>query len=124
MTFADEDSTPVLAFWRYLGSGYLNPGDVLPAAGVEASIRVGREALFDLRRGPPGGGGREGSRVCPPTTTGMPTRSLNCLSMATAGLQLQRDTTGDLVRALVRGRVYQRAETYRPARFPSRSRRP
>jgi hypothetical protein len=56
MTFADEDSTPVLAFWRYLGSGYVNPGDVLLAAGVEASIRVGREALFDLRRGPPGGG--------------------------------------------------------------------
>jgi hypothetical protein len=55
----EDDSTPVLGFWQYLGSGYLNPGDVLLAAGVEASIRVGREALLDLRRGPPGGGGRE-----------------------------------------------------------------
>ena len=24
----EDDSTPVLAFWQYLGSGYLNPGDV------------------------------------------------------------------------------------------------
>jgi hypothetical protein len=39
--------------WEYLGSGYLNPGDVLLAAGVEASIRVGREALMELWRGPP-----------------------------------------------------------------------
>jgi hypothetical protein len=36
-----------------IGSGYLNPGDVLLAAGVEASIRVAREALLDLRCGPP-----------------------------------------------------------------------
>jgi hypothetical protein len=43
----------VLAAWEYLGSGYLNPGDGLLAAGVEASIRVAREALLDLRRGPP-----------------------------------------------------------------------
>jgi hypothetical protein len=49
----DDDSTPVLASWQYLGSGYLNPGDALLAAGVEASIRVGREALRELRRGPP-----------------------------------------------------------------------
>jgi len=43
----------VLAIWEYLGSGYLNPGDVLLAAGVEGSLRVAREALQDLRRGPP-----------------------------------------------------------------------
>jgi hypothetical protein len=55
----EDDSTPVPAFWQYLGSGCLDPGDALLAAGVEASIRVGREALLDLRRGPPGGGGRE-----------------------------------------------------------------
>jgi hypothetical protein len=36
-----------------MGCGYLNPGDVLLAAGVEASIRVAREALIDERRGPP-----------------------------------------------------------------------
>jgi hypothetical protein len=55
----DHDSTEVLSCWEYLGSGYLNPGDALLAAGVEASIRVGREALLDLRREPPFGGGRE-----------------------------------------------------------------
>jgi len=49
----DDDSTAVMAFWQYLGSGYLNPGDVLLAAGVEASLRVAREALLDLRCGPP-----------------------------------------------------------------------
>jgi hypothetical protein len=49
----EGDTTPVLAAWEYIGSGYLNPGDVLLAAGVEASIRVAREALLDLRRGPP-----------------------------------------------------------------------
>jgi hypothetical protein len=49
----EDDSTPVLAFWQYLGSGYLNPGDVLLAAGVEASLRAAREALLDLRRGGP-----------------------------------------------------------------------
>jgi hypothetical protein len=49
----DDDSIPVLAAWEYVGSGYLNPGDVLLAAGVEASLRAGREALLDLRRGPP-----------------------------------------------------------------------
>jgi hypothetical protein len=43
---ADEDSTPVVAFWQYLGSGYLNPGDVLLAAGVEASLRAAREACL------------------------------------------------------------------------------
>jgi hypothetical protein len=42
----------VLAFWQYLGSGYLNPGDVLLAAGVEASLRAAREALLDVRRRP------------------------------------------------------------------------
>jgi hypothetical protein len=55
----DEDSTEVLSCWEYVGSGYFNPGDALLAAGVEASIRVGREALLDLRRGPPGGRRRE-----------------------------------------------------------------
>jgi hypothetical protein len=49
----DDWSTVVLSVWQYLGSGYLNPGDVLLAAGVEASIRAAREALLDLRRGPP-----------------------------------------------------------------------
>jgi len=49
----DDDSTVVLSVWQYIGSGYLNPGDVLLAAGVEASLRAGREALLDLRRGPP-----------------------------------------------------------------------
>jgi hypothetical protein len=43
----------VLTTWQYIGSGYLNPGDVLLAAGVEASIRVAREALHDLRCRPP-----------------------------------------------------------------------
>jgi hypothetical protein len=50
---AEDDSTVVLSVWQYLGSGYVNPGDVLLAAGVEASLRVAREALLDLRRGPP-----------------------------------------------------------------------
>jgi hypothetical protein len=49
----NDDSTVVLSVWQYLGSGYLNPGDVLLAAGVEASLRAGREALLDLRREPP-----------------------------------------------------------------------
>jgi len=49
----DDDSTVVLSVWQYLGSGYLNPGDLLLAAGVEASLRAAREALLDLRRGPP-----------------------------------------------------------------------
>jgi hypothetical protein len=50
---ADEDSTEVVAFWQYIGSGYLNPGDALLAAGVEASLRAAREALLDVRRGAP-----------------------------------------------------------------------
>jgi len=49
----DDDPTHVLSVWQYIGSGYLNPGDVLLAAGVEASLRVAREALLDLRCGPP-----------------------------------------------------------------------
>jgi hypothetical protein len=36
-----------------VGSGYLNAGDVLLAAGVEASLRAAREALLDLRVRPP-----------------------------------------------------------------------
>jgi hypothetical protein len=50
---ANDETAAVLSVWQYLGSGYLNPGDVLLAAGVEASLRVAREALLDLRRGPP-----------------------------------------------------------------------
>jgi hypothetical protein len=49
----DDISTQVLSVWQYIGSGYLNPGDVLLAAGVEASLRAAREALLDLRGGPP-----------------------------------------------------------------------
>jgi hypothetical protein len=49
----DEASTVVLSVWQYIGCGYLNPGDVLLAAGVEASVRAAREALLDLHRGPP-----------------------------------------------------------------------
>jgi len=48
----EDGSTVVLSVWQYIGSGYLNPGDVLLAAGVEASVRAAREALLDLRRGP------------------------------------------------------------------------
>jgi hypothetical protein len=49
----DDDSTEVLSVWQYIGSGYLNPGDMLLAAGVEASLRAAREAMLDLRCGPP-----------------------------------------------------------------------
>jgi len=49
----DNNPTEVLSVWQYLGSGYLNPGDVLLAAGVEASLRAAREAMLDLRGGPP-----------------------------------------------------------------------
>ena len=49
----DDDSTVVLSIWQYLGSGYLNPGDMLLAAGIEASLRAAREALHDLSRRPP-----------------------------------------------------------------------
>jgi hypothetical protein len=44
----------VLAFWEY--SGYLNPGDALSAAGVEAALRGARDALLDARRGRPSDG--------------------------------------------------------------------
>jgi hypothetical protein len=49
----DEDSTVVLSVWQYVGCDYLNPGDALLAAGVEASLRAAREALLDLRCEPP-----------------------------------------------------------------------
>jgi hypothetical protein len=49
----EDEAVPVLGSWTYLGSGYLNAGDVLLAAGVEASIRVAREALLELRDRPP-----------------------------------------------------------------------
>jgi len=52
---ADDDATVVLSAWEYLGSGYLNPGDVLLAAGVEASLRAAHEALMELRGRPPDG---------------------------------------------------------------------
>jgi hypothetical protein len=64
----EDDSMPVVGFWQYVGSGYLNPGDALLAAGVEASLRAAREALLDLRRGPPpdpGWPGERGSRPSP-----------------------------------------------------------
>jgi hypothetical protein len=48
-----DASIAVLSVWQYIGSGYLNPGDVLLAAGVEASLRAAREAIIDLRCGPP-----------------------------------------------------------------------
>jgi hypothetical protein len=50
----EDESIPVLGFWQYLGSGYLNHGDVLLAAGVEASLRAARDALLDFRIRPPG----------------------------------------------------------------------
>jgi hypothetical protein len=49
----NDGSTVVLSVWQYIGSGYLNPGDVLLAAGVEASLRAARDAFLDLRCGPP-----------------------------------------------------------------------
>jgi hypothetical protein len=48
-----DEPIAVLSVWQYIGSGYLNPGDVLLAAGVEASLRAGREAMLDLRCGSP-----------------------------------------------------------------------
>ena len=51
----DDDATVVLSAWEYLGSGYLNPGDVLLAAGVEASLRAAHEALMELRGRSPDG---------------------------------------------------------------------
>ena len=39
----------MLSAWEYIGSGYLNPGDAMLAAGLEA----GREALLDLRSASP-----------------------------------------------------------------------
>ncbi len=52
-TSDEGDTTAVLSVWQYIGSGYLNPGDLLLAAGVEASLRAAREAMLDLRCGPP-----------------------------------------------------------------------
>ena len=49
----DAESMAVLSSWEYLGSGYLNRGDALMAAGVEASLRAASEALLDVRRGRP-----------------------------------------------------------------------
>jgi hypothetical protein len=39
----------LLSVWQYLGSGYVNPGDVLFGAGVQVSLRAAREAMLDLR---------------------------------------------------------------------------
>ena len=44
-----DHATVVLSAWEYIGSGYLNPGDAMLAAGIEASLAAGREALLDLR---------------------------------------------------------------------------
>jgi hypothetical protein len=44
-----DDLTVVLSVWEYIGSGYLNPGDAMLAAGIEASLQAAREALLDLR---------------------------------------------------------------------------
>jgi hypothetical protein len=38
----------VLSVWEYVGSGYLNPGDAMLAASIEASLQVGREVMLDL----------------------------------------------------------------------------
>jgi uncharacterized Zn-finger protein len=43
------DSIVVLSAWEYIGSGYLNPGDAMLAASIEASLQAGREALLELR---------------------------------------------------------------------------
>jgi hypothetical protein len=43
---AGEDRTiPVLSEWEYAGSGYLNAGEALIAAGIEARLREMREAI-------------------------------------------------------------------------------
>jgi hypothetical protein len=44
-----DASTVVLSAWEYIGSGYLNLGDAMLAAGIEASLQAGREALLELR---------------------------------------------------------------------------
>jgi hypothetical protein len=43
----EDDSIPVVGFWQYLGSGYLNPGDVLLAAGADG----GATSSATARRG-------------------------------------------------------------------------
>jgi hypothetical protein len=48
-----DHATVVLSVWEYIGSGYLNPGDAMLAAGIEASLDAGREAPLDLRCGTP-----------------------------------------------------------------------
>jgi hypothetical protein len=42
----EDESTPVLGFWQYLGSGYLNPGDaLLAAASKHPSASAARRCL-------------------------------------------------------------------------------
>jgi hypothetical protein len=50
---ADQDPTPILGAWEYIGSGYLGPADALLAAGVEVHLRDRRDALRGERRAPP-----------------------------------------------------------------------
>jgi replication initiator protein RepSA len=49
----DDDSILVFGAWTYLGSGYLNPGDVLLAASVEASIRWLAKRCWNCATGHP-----------------------------------------------------------------------
>ena len=49
----DGGSTVVLSVWQYIGCGCLNPGDVLLAAGIEASYAPPEKRCLDLRREPP-----------------------------------------------------------------------
>jgi len=48
-TEVDGEPIAVRSVWQYIGSGYLNPGDAMLAASIEASLQAGREALLDLR---------------------------------------------------------------------------
>jgi hypothetical protein len=43
-----DDSTVVLSVWQYIGSGYLNPGDVLLAAGVSKPPYKPHEKLCSI----------------------------------------------------------------------------
>jgi hypothetical protein len=87
----EEDSTEVVGFWQYLGSGYLNPGDVLLAAGVEASLRAAREALLELRRGPRvnGRNGPSGNAGCE-----IQVRGESCLRIRTIRMLLDARRAG------------------------------
>jgi hypothetical protein len=49
----DDESMAVLSVWQYLGAGAPQPRRRPPGGGVGASLRAAREALLNLRRGPP-----------------------------------------------------------------------